>query len=184
MGLSSETSARTIVNVLSRPVERWTYLTGRWLGILGFLWMFQVLGITIGLGLAIGLDARFTPMLWFERVGMLVHAALLSGVSLGLSVVLPPVVSGVIAFLLPVLPGIAGLLLGNPSWFVRLPMPGIYCVSPAVMPVDLIGDSFSKEFMEPQYGLCARVLAENLLYAIAGFALACVVFGRREVTLR
>lgn len=184
MGLSSETSARTIVNVLSRPVERWTYLTGRWLGILGFLWMFQVLGITIGLGLAIGLDARFTPMLWFERVGMLVHAALLSGVSLGLSVVLPPVVSGVIAFLLPVLPGIAGLLLGNPSWFVRLPMPGIYYVPPAVMPVDLIGDSFSKEFMEPQYGLCARVLAENLLYAIAGFALACVVFGRREVTLR
>jgi hypothetical protein len=146
--------------------------------------MFQVLGIAIGLGLAFGLDARFTPMLWFGLAGLLVHAVLLSGVSLGLSVVLPPVVAGVIAYLLPVLPGIAGLLLGNPSWFVRLPMLAIYYVSPAMMPVDLVGDSFSKELMEPQYGLYARVLVENLLYAIAVFALACAVFGRREVKLR
>jgi len=184
VGLSSETTARTIVNVLCRPVTRTTYLTGRWMGILGFLWGFQVVGIVIGLGLAVGLGARFAPTLWLGLAGMLVNAALMSGVSLGLSVVLPPVLAGAVAFLLPVLPVIASLMVNNPWWVVRAPMLAIYYLSPAVMPADLVGDSFTKELMHPQYGLYARVLAENLCYAVAVFTLACAVFERRELTLR
>ena len=42
VGISSEVTAKTIVNVLSRPVERGAYLTGRWLGTVAFLGAFPV----------------------------------------------------------------------------------------------------------------------------------------------
>ena len=64
VGLSSEIAARTIVTVLSRPIDRWAYLTGRWLGVVAFLWGFQLFGILLALGLARALHADFSPTLW------------------------------------------------------------------------------------------------------------------------
>ena len=184
IGLSSETSARTIVGVLARPVDRWVYLTGRWIGVLAFLWGFQMIGISIALALTYALGVPFAPTLWLGLAGMFVNAALLSGVSLGLSVVAPPVLAGICAFLLPSLPDLVRLLLRVPSRLLRVPALPIYYLSPAKMPSDLVSGSFSKELVNPTYGLYAGVLAENLLYAVAAFALGCVLFARRELKLR
>ena len=184
VALSSEATGKTLVNVLSRPIGRPAYLTGRWLGILAFLWAFQLAGILLSLGVARLIDASYAPTLWVGLAGTLINVTLLSGVSLGLSVVVPPVVAGVGAFLLPVLPALVERATANPWWLVKWPATAIYYLMPAKMPSDLVSDSFSKELLNPNYGLYARVLGENALYAVAVFALGCVLFSRRELKLR
>jgi ABC-type transport system involved in multi-copper enzyme maturation permease subunit len=184
VGLSSETTARTIVSVLSRPIDRWAYLTGRWVGVLSFLWAFQLAGVLITLGLTLVLHAKFAPTLWLGLVGLFVNSTLLSGVSLGLSVVTPPILAGIVAFLLPSLPSLADVFIKIPRWFARGPAFVAYYLAPAKMPVNLIGDSFKSEIIHPTYGLYSRVLVENLLYALVVFAIGCAIFSRRELKLR
>jgi hypothetical protein len=72
----------------------------------------------------------------------------------------------------------------HPRWFVSAPAIAIYYLSPADMPVNLIGASLSKQLLHPQFGLYGGVLAENFLYGVMVFALGCVALGRREVRLR
>lgn len=184
LALASESTGRTIVSVLSRPIDRTTYLTGRWLGVLSFLWAFQLVGIVVFLLLKGYLGASAAPTLWFGLAQTLAAVTLLSGVSLALSVVLPPVVAGVGAFLLPILPFMVSGALPSPRWIVRLPALAVYYLSPAGLEEDLVRSSFSGEALDPQYGLFARVIAENFVYAVVVFAVGCAIFARRELRVR
>jgi len=91
IGISSEINAKTIVHVLSRPVDRWVYLFGRWFGTLMFLWMFLSLGIAVALLIALGYGVPHTPALWLGLGELFVSSSLFSGVALAMSVVMPPV---------------------------------------------------------------------------------------------
>lgn len=184
VGISSEVSARTIVNVLARPVERSTYLAGRWLGILIFLFLFLLGGVLLSLGVAAAFDVRYTPMLRLAFVEMFVGAVYVSGVSLSLSVVMPAFPAGATTVLLSALPEMVARSLGHPQWFVRLPATVVYYLGPASMPANLLADSFGKQVLEPDYWLPAEVLAENILYTVAVFIIACAIFARRELRLR
>lgn len=184
VGLSSEMRAKTIVNVLSRPVDRSVYLIGRWAGLLVFLWVFQLVGIGLGLGMALAFRVPLASTLGIGLAGTFVQIAFLSGVSLGLSVAMPPIVAGGCAVLLQMLPALVKGLIHHPRWFIHAPALAIYYLSPADMPVDLISASLSKQLLHPEFGLYAGVLVENLLYAVVVFALGCVALGRREWRLR
>jgi ABC-type transport system involved in multi-copper enzyme maturation permease subunit len=184
IGLSSEVAGKTLVHVLSRPVDAATYLTGRWLGTLGFLWSFQALGIAFAAVVTYAFHVPHTPSLWLACASMFVEAFFFSGVSLGLSVVMPPMAAGVIAFFLTILPSMVENTLKHPTWITRALSYVAYYIGPATMPVDLTGQSFNKEVLHPAYGLYGRVLGENLLYAIAVFAIGCAVFARREMRQR
>lgn len=184
IALSSEVAGRTLVNVLSRPVEYATYLSGRWIGTLGFLWGFQATGVLLAVGTAIVFKTPHSPVLWLACASMFVSAFFFSGVSLGLSVMMPPPVAGAIAFFLTILPSIVDDTLHHPRWIGRALSNVAYYASPAKMPVSLLGESFNKELLHPAYGLYERILGENLLYAIVVFAIGCAVFSRRETRLR
>ena len=69
VGLSSETGAKTSINVLSRPVDRSVYLTGRWTGLLAFLWVFQLAGIVLGSGMALAFHVPLASTLWIGLAG-------------------------------------------------------------------------------------------------------------------
>jgi ABC-type transport system involved in multi-copper enzyme maturation permease subunit len=184
VGLSSETGAKTIVNVLSRPVDRSVYLIGRWTGLLAFLWGFQLAGIVLGLGMALAFRVPLASTLWIGLAGTFVQIALLSGVSLGLSVVMPPILAGGCAVLLQMLPALVQGLTHHPRWFIHAPAIAIYYLSPADMPVNLISASLSKQLLHPQFGLYGAVLAENLVYGVVVFAFGCLALRRREMRLR
>jgi ABC-type transport system involved in multi-copper enzyme maturation permease subunit len=184
IALSTEVTGKTIVNVLSRPVDRAVYLTGRWIGVLAFLWMFQAIGIVIGIGVGLAFHVPLPATLWLGLAATLVNGAFLSGVSLGFSVAIPPVLAGICAFLIQIIPAMVKDAVGSPHWAAKLPAMAAYYLAPAVMPVNLIADSFSKQMLHPDYGLYARVITENLLYAIVVFAVAALVFRRRELRLR
>jgi ABC-type transport system involved in multi-copper enzyme maturation permease subunit len=184
VGVSSEITAKTIVNVLSRPVGRAVYLGGRWAGVLTFLWLFQLIGIVVALVVARLFDVRFVSTLWLGFAEMLVDTLLLSGISLGLSVFMPPVLAGAGAFLLQATPGLVKDYLQHPFWVVRIPAFVLYYLSPASMPSNLIEESFTKQLLHPNSSLYSQVLFQNLLYSAAVFIAACAIFARREPRLR
>jgi ABC-type transport system involved in multi-copper enzyme maturation permease subunit len=184
IGLSSELRARTIVNVLSRPVPRWIYLLGRWFGVLFFLWIFLFAGILIVLLLGIFFNVQYTPLFWLGLAQMFINATFFSGVSLGLSVVLPPVAAGALTFFITMLPMMVQKAMEHPRPILRGLANIAYYLAPAHMPVDLIGDSFAKQLMNPKYLLYSQVLAENLFYTGVILMLACAVFNKRELRLR
>jgi ABC-type transport system involved in multi-copper enzyme maturation permease subunit len=184
IGVSSEITAKTIVHVLSRPVERWVYLLGRWLGVLIFLWAFLFIGVAGALLISLWLDVSYAPTLWLAFAGYYVTATFYSGVALGFSVFVPPVLAGILAFLLSVLPSIAQNAIHDPRWLHRIPALFGYYLGPARMPVDLAAQSFSKEALHTDNWLYVRILGENALYVIAVLVLASFFFRRRELRMR
>jgi ABC-type transport system involved in multi-copper enzyme maturation permease subunit len=184
IGVSSEINAKTIVHVMSRPVERWVYLLGRWLGILIFLWAFLFIGVAGALLISLWLDVSYAPTLWLAFAHYYVTAAFYSGVALALSLFVAPVLAGILAFLLSILPSIAQNAIHDPRWLHRIPALFGYYIGPARMPVDLMSESFSKEALQTDYWLYLRILGENALYVIAVFLLASFFFRRREIRVR
>ena len=184
IAISSEISAKTIVHVISRPVERWIYLLSRWLGVLIFLFGFLTIGTAGALGVSLWLNVPFASTLWLAIAEIYVRTIFYSGVALGLSVVVTPVLSGALTFLLSILPVIAHDAIREPRWLNRIPALIGYYFGPAHMPVNLIAESFSKERLHTDYWLYLQVLGENFLYAIAVLVAATFVFHRREICVR
>ena len=169
---------------MSRPVERSIYLLGRWLGVLMFLWIFLFIGIAAALLIAVWLHVPFAATLWLAFADMYVHATFYSGLAMSFSIVTPPVLAAVLAFLLSILPAIAHNAVNDPRPLHRIPALIGYYVGPAQMPVNLVEESFSKSQLHTDYFLYARVLGENALYVIAALLIAAFFFRRREIRVR
>jgi len=184
VGLSSEISARTIVHIMSRPVERGIYLLARWFGVLIFLWLFLSIGIAGSLAISLWLQAPFAPTLWLAFAEMYVRATFYSGLALGFSVITPPVLAAVLAFLLSILPSILHNAIKDPRPWHHVPALIGYYLGPARMPVNLLQESFAKERLHTDYALYLRVLGENLLYVVAILLVAAILFRRREIRVR
>jgi ABC-type transport system involved in multi-copper enzyme maturation permease subunit len=184
IALSSEVTSKTIVNVLARPIDRAAYLTGRWLGLLIFLVLFQVLGHALGLLMIMLTGVSVAPTFWFGLLESFVSIIFLSGVSLALSVVMLPIVAGGLTVFLPILSPLVQGLTDHPKWVFKGPAMAIYYLLPAHMPFNLISESLSGQLLKPRYGLYAAVIAENFLYAMVVFAVGCVLLRRRELRLR
>lgn len=76
IAVSSEVSGKTIVNVLSRPVDRAAYLLGRWLGTAAFLGAFTVIGVLIAAAIALIFQVHWPLLAWFAVIEILVAAIL------------------------------------------------------------------------------------------------------------
>ena len=184
VAISSELKSKTIVTVLSRPVPRWTYLLGRWFGVLLFLWAFLAVGLLGAFAWGALFNLQYGALFWLGVVVLFIRATFLSGVSIGLSVILPPAAAGSITFVLTMVPLMVKDTMGHPVWIYRVLSTLGYYLAPAHMRVDLIGDSFKKEMVDPKYFLYSQVLLENLFYTGAVLLLACLIFRRRELRLR
>ena len=90
VALATEIRTQTIVPVLVRPIRRWAYLVGKWLGTQLFVCLLLGLGIGIGLAIIWSFELEVRPLFWFSMLEMFAFVTLFTGVSLGLSVVLNP----------------------------------------------------------------------------------------------
>lgn len=184
IAISSEISGKTIVHVMSRPVERWIYLLGRWFGVLIFLWLFLAIGIVGALLISLWLGVPITPTLLFAFLEMFVSATFYSGVALGLSVFLPSMLAGILSLLLSLLPLITESSIHDPRWLRRVPALLGYYLGPAKPPARLLTESFNKESLNTTYSVYLYVFVENILYVGAILILAALVFRRRELRVR
>ncbi len=184
VALATEIRNQTIVPVLVRPIPRWAYLVGKWLGTQLFVCLLLGLGIALGLAIMRVFELETRPLLWFGMLEMFAQATLFTGVSLGLSVVLNPVLAGGVTLLLASIPNMFEILLRHPHWALKGLASAVYFLSPAQMPTDLLADSFERELLQPDYSLYARVLVENFLYSMTVLLAGCILFSRREIKLK
>ena len=184
IGISTEITSKTIIHILSRPIDRGVYLLGRWLGLLIFLGAFFVFGSALALLVAALFHVAYAPLLWLGFLQNFVELIFLSGLGLAFSVFLPPIVAGGCALLLMSLPGMVGQIMEHPNGFVRGFAHVAYYLGPARAPGDLVSQSFSQELLHTPYATYVQVMLENSLYAAVALVIAAFIFKRREVRVR
>ena len=184
VAIHTDIKTQTIVPVLVRPISRWAYIVGKWLGTQLFVCLLLGLGIGIGLAIMQAFELEIRPVFWFSMLETFAHVTLYTGVSLGLSVVLNPILAGGVTLLLSSLPRMIEFLFRHPHWALKGLAATVYYVSPAQMPTDLLADSFARELLEPDYFLYARVIVENVLYSMTVLLAGCILFSRQEIKLK
>ncbi len=184
IGISAEISSKTIVHILSRPIERWVYLLGRWIGLLVFLWAFYLAGVAATMIFATAFHVFYTPAIWLGFAQNLVELTFYSGVGLAFSVFMPPVLAGGCALMLVVVPSLLHQTMEHPNVLLRILAVFAYYLAPAHAPANLIEQSFTKELLNMPYAIYLQVMTENVLYAVAVLVIAALIFKRREVRVR
>lgn len=109
--IGSEIMKKTIVNVFARPIRRWEFLVGKWVGIQGFALLSLGVGLTVSFLLSRYLDAQFeTKVLWLALGQTAVAIFLYSGLAIAFNTLLSPGLSGAFTILIAFLPGLVTVL--------------------------------------------------------------------------
>lgn len=112
--IGSEISGKTIVPLFARPIARWEFLLGKWIGVQGFSLLAFACGLVVGFAFASYLDAGFEGrILSFAVTQTVVSIALYSGLSLALNTVFTSGVAGALAVIVVFLPGIVEPLMDS-----------------------------------------------------------------------
>lgn len=103
--VGAEITKKTIVTVFARPVHRWEFLVGKWLGIQCFALLSLVVGLTVSFGLSRYLDAEFeSKVLAVSLAHTAVAILLYSGLAIAFGTLLTPGVSGALTIVVVFLP--------------------------------------------------------------------------------
>ncbi len=114
MAVGTEINRKSIVTVLARPLHRWEFLVGKWIGIQGFALLSLVVGLVASFGLSLYLDAQFESRVLVLSLAQTAVAILLySGLAIALSTLLTPGVAGALTILVVFLPGLVTFLVDN-----------------------------------------------------------------------
>jgi ABC-type transport system involved in multi-copper enzyme maturation permease subunit len=93
--LSKELEKRTIFNLLSKPVARWEFLLGKYLGLLATLTIMMVMMSIVMFGLIRGLEGRFDTGLIPVVMAMMMELAVLLAIAIFFStIVVTPILAG------------------------------------------------------------------------------------------
>jgi len=114
MAVRTEINRKTIVNVFARPLHRWEFLVGKWLGIQCFALLSLIVGLTVSFGLSRYLGAQFeSKVLVLALTHTAVAILLYSGLAIAISTLLSPGVAGALTILVVFLPGLVTILVEN-----------------------------------------------------------------------
>ena len=96
--VQKEIQRKTILTLLSKPVRRWQFLVGKYLGLLLVL-VVNVLVMMAGLWAALAISGNsFDPRLWLAAYGVFLEMAVITSVALLFSSFSTPVVSSLLTF--------------------------------------------------------------------------------------
>jgi ABC-type transport system involved in multi-copper enzyme maturation permease subunit len=196
--VGGEKTGKTIATVLARPLHRWEFIVGHWLGVVLFSLVSLALGLVLASGLAaymgIAIDSSRAAIALAETTaGVMLFAAV--GVALGAnaSVALAAGVTVLLAFLPPIVevlrndskpwqhyPGVALHYLTPPGYTSQYA--GMTWADPP--PVANRGPfrrlPLQSERPVIDYAAATKRLSTNLAYAAVYFLIGIVVFTRKD----
>ncbi len=184
VAISSEIKNRTIVSVLSRPVERWHFFLAKWLGTLGFLAMFLGAGTLVGIGLCWYWELYPSTVFAIGIAELLLRLAIVSAVCMALSSVFNPVLAGGFALVLFYLRSFTWVFTEYSRGAWKIIADAGYFLAPARIPDGLLEGGLVTGILSPNYGLYGAVFLENTLYALAAVIAGTLVFQRKEIALK
>jgi len=184
---------RTVLTLLAKPVARWQYLTGKWLGVVGLLGGFTLLLTGVIAGQLAWASALPEAEHRLDGVGLLVAAgvtwlrlSLLSALTLAIAAYAR-------SSLFTILAGGGAMVIGQLQYLARgawerVENPllaglawGIAHLFPNLQAFDLAEPLVFQEPPDLPFGTVARVLLYGTLYAAAYLGAAVVLFQRREL---
>jgi len=181
--LSKELDKRTIYNILSKPVARWQFLVGKFLGLFATMVIMMALISSIMMGMLSLLDGRIDWQLLPVVGAMLLELAVLLAVAIFFSSI---VVTPALAGLFTIATFVAGRSAPMLSYFfdseqpvtVRYAMQALYAVLPHLDRFYVADQVVSGQILPPLYYANASLYAA----AYSGFllALSVAIFRRRE----
>jgi ABC-type transport system involved in multi-copper enzyme maturation permease subunit len=179
--VAGEIKSGTILAVMARPLRRWEFMVGKYLGVMMLMGVYVVamLGVTFLLAWLGG--QRFHTSLWTLIVYPMVRYAIWAAVSMLLVTMVHPVFAMGIVILLATLVVIFGdSLIKMPNW-VRLP---VHLVLPLT---DLLSEhrflAITRASLKPfPWTNHLTALSYGLNYAFVCFLLAVLVFQYRSLT--
>lgn len=209
--ISSEHSWKTMASALARPIRRWQFLVGKWIGVQCFALLSLLLGVLVGMGVATYLDADFDYGILGISLAQTVAAIVLySGLAIAISTVLTSGIAGAATILIAFLPGLVPYLVASSGSVTHVTgvvldyviPPGYTSHYEATIAADLPRDAFNfrngpgrrrgdfPPFVpeaapdpEIEYDGEYRALLQNIGYALVFFVLGCFVFSRRDLRL-
>lgn len=182
--IASEVRSGTIVPVLSKPVNRWVFLVGRWLGNQVFLVGFMGFGFLICTIVTLAFGLSPNGLFWTALSLSLASTLLTSTLATLLGTFLPPVLAGGLTFLVIVLQSLAVTLVAQPWALVRYPALIAYYLLPSHPREDVLGQALKSTVLAPDYGPHVMVILENLGYLASLVLIASAIFARKEVRNR
>ena len=179
--LASEVSAKTIITVLARPIARWELLLGKWLAIQ----LFGVMSLAVGMGIhfAVGryLGIDFNSLVWLALLHAMVSIMLYSAAALALATIGGWMVAAGVSFVLYFIPNFVTFLKEATVQWQHLIGVGLNWIVPPGYKSVFINSVDATAALDRS--ALSTNLVLNLLYCAIFFAIACVIFSRREVRL-
>jgi len=181
--VGSEMESGTILAVMARPLRRWHFLAGKYLGVLMLIAVYVVgmLGVTLLLTW-LGGQLLHAPW-WVLLVYPFVRYAVWAAISMFLVTLLnPAVVVGVVAVLLSLIQFLvsASALSGIPSWF-RLPVHVVLPLTTVVLSEDRFLTMTRESLRRYPWAYHVTALAYGMDYALVCFLLAVAAFQHRSL---
>ncbi len=179
--VAGEVKSGTILAVMARPLRRWEFLAGKYLGVLMLMAVYVVamLGVTFLLAWLGG--QRFHTSLWTLVVYPLVRYAIWAAISMLLVTLIHPVFAMGLVILLATLVQLFGSSFSKIPVWVRLP---VHLVLPLT---DLLSESrflaITRASVKPfPWTNHLTAIIYGLNYAFVCFLLAVLVFQYRSLT--
>jgi ABC-type transport system involved in multi-copper enzyme maturation permease subunit len=178
--VASEVKSGTILAVMARPLRRWEFLAGKYLGVMLLMAVYVVamLGVTFLLAWLGG--QSFHTSLWTLVVYPLVRYAVWAAIAMILVIVMHPIlVIGTVAILATVIEIFNSSLTRIPRWVklpvhLLLPMTGLLSEDRFLV----IKKATLKPFLWTRH---LTALAYGFDYALVCFVLAVLIFQRRSL---
>ncbi len=183
--VSKEIEKKTLYTILSRPVRRWEFITGKYLGLVLTLVVnavFMTIGFFVALFIATRTFTRDDAGLLLAIYFIILQFFIVTAITLLFSSFSSPIFSAVFAFALFVigtfaedLRNFAALAQGVTKWLAT----GAAWLVPNFSALNVISQVAHGDPIRPQLVLFNTVYA--LLYSVAAMAVAVLIFERRNL---
>jgi ABC-type transport system involved in multi-copper enzyme maturation permease subunit len=191
--LSGEIASGTIHTLVSKPVQRWEIVFGKWLGFAGMLSLYLLLMAGGTIGLVYAISGYVAPNV-LRGLGLLwMNAVLLLGVSLAGGAVLSTLANGVLVFGLFGIAFVGGWIEQIGSFIQNQTAVNVGIISSLLIPSEALWKRAAFEMQSPLVGalgfspFTAASMPSNimvfygLIYSVLALLLAISLFKRRDL---
>ena len=191
--LSGEIASGTIQTLVSKPVQRWEIVFGKWLGFAGMLTLYLLLMAGGTVGLVYIISGYLAPNV-LRGLGLLwVNAVLLLGVSLAGGAILSTLANGVLVFGLFGIAFIGGWIEQIGSFIQNQTAVNVGIISSLIIPSEALWKRAAFEMQSPLVAALGfspftaasmpslLMVLYGMVYALLALLLAIGLFNRRDL---
>lgn len=180
--LTAELSHKTIYTIVTKPVSRWMFIVGKFLGLVLTLGAVELLLGTVLLAIVLFRGDPFGVVLIQSLLLSLLEGVVVAAVAMFLSSFSTPVTSGVLTFGLFVLGRLRDALYRYAALSPSAVLKGVMSTVGVVIPDLTLGraDLEVAELIPLNWSYVAYVAGYDVLYAAIAIVLASVIFSRRD----